>query len=606
MYEEKHSLDKFIWNEDAGVYVQPGHQHFSYSDGIEIENRILDILTKSKDNSLTSRSLASEITDWPTEYHFSQKRHSLLRHIRFQETDQILELGSGCGAITRQLGESDADVTALEGSLIRAKCSAMRCRDLPNVKVYCSDFSSVEFSKQFDIVTLIGVLEYSPLFFEDEDPFLSCLRLAKSALSPGGRLIVAIENQLGLKYFCGYFEEHVGLPFFGLEDLYTDQTPKTLGREALRESISMAGFKSIEFQYPFPGYKLPDFVFMENAFLRKDFAPGGIIRQLKPREYTKGFRPNIEESLLWPIIDDNGLIGQLANSFLIISRELEETSNTSNLANNEGLLAVGYTMDREPTYNTQTRFIEAYDKRIVVRKLPLRPELPLRNKSALVYIYQEENYVLGQPLAFEIMRKIRQDDFDGFLYLIRLWFDFVVTHGIRVLDCEDVGNSLMKPEFIDCIPQNMIISSNGVKYVDREWRFDDPYTLSTIVLRYLFSLDDHQRSFIEKYRKGNRNPVVIMCDELNIHLNESKMDEYFTVFDKINAAVFPWRFRVDSTKPSFKRIFFNDTEHNNDTFRLFARFKHIYSVLKRRLRRSFSYARKGIQILIFGEPTNGP
>jgi 16S rRNA A1518/A1519 N6-dimethyltransferase RsmA/KsgA/DIM1 with predicted DNA glycosylase/AP lyase activity len=60
-------------------------------------------------------SLRKKITDWPTEYHFSRQRHCLLRPLNIQAGEDVLELGCGCGAMTRYLGEIGAIVDSIEG-----------------------------------------------------------------------------------------------------------------------------------------------------------------------------------------------------------------------------------------------------------------------------------------------------------------------------------------------------------------------------------------------------------------------------------------------------------------------------------------------------------
>ena len=145
------TLNDFKKDDENNVFLPLVQQEkFSYSDG-EIENKIFIIIENANDLSLFSRELLGQIVDWPTEYHLSPLRHNLLRHINFKSSDKILELGCGCGAITRQLGETGADVFAVEGSLNRARIASSRCRDLPNVKVFSTDFSKISFENQFDM-----------------------------------------------------------------------------------------------------------------------------------------------------------------------------------------------------------------------------------------------------------------------------------------------------------------------------------------------------------------------------------------------------------------------------------------------------------------------
>ena len=58
---------------------------------------------------------------------------------------------------------------------------------------------------------LIGVLEYAELYVKPvagESAFVTMLKRARECLKPGGAILLAIENRLGLKYFGGCAEDH--------------------------------------------------------------------------------------------------------------------------------------------------------------------------------------------------------------------------------------------------------------------------------------------------------------------------------------------------------------------------------------------------------------
>ena len=197
-------LSDFKKNSKSRVYHPKKSFEFIYSDGEETEQGILETLRSCEDVSSFSSELSEKIKDWPTEYHFSPTRHNLLRHLTFRREMMILEIGCGCGAITRQLGESGAQVHSIEGSYLRASCAAERCRDLDNVKVFCSNFNDISLDQDYDVVLLIGVLEYANLYFGS---IMNCLDSTRRVLKKSGVLIIAIENQLGLKYFAGFAED---------------------------------------------------------------------------------------------------------------------------------------------------------------------------------------------------------------------------------------------------------------------------------------------------------------------------------------------------------------------------------------------------------------
>src|SRR5918993_1946296 len=140
---------------------------FNYSDGNETEDYLLKIIREANDLSLASHHWHQYIKDWPTKYHLSPQRADLLRPLQDSlKNKSVLEIGCGCGAVTRFLGESGALVTALEGSARRCEITAARCRDLSNVNVVCDSFETFRSHTTYDLINLIGVLEYSNLFIQ--------------------------------------------------------------------------------------------------------------------------------------------------------------------------------------------------------------------------------------------------------------------------------------------------------------------------------------------------------------------------------------------------------------------------------------------------------
>jgi hypothetical protein len=77
--------------------------------------------------------------------------------------------------------------------------------------------------------------------------------------------VIAIENKLGLKYFAGCAEDHIGIPFHGVQGLYETRAPRTFGRGELAEHVRDAGLPHAAFLYPLPDYKLPRIVLRRAA-----------------------------------------------------------------------------------------------------------------------------------------------------------------------------------------------------------------------------------------------------------------------------------------------------------------------------------------------------
>ena len=123
--------------------------------------------------------------------------------------------------ITGALCEKGRQVTVIDLSKKRCLINAYRHKDCDNLHFLVGNFQDIEpkLTEQYDLITLIGVFEYAQFSIQSEDPFVDYLKRIRTHLAPGGRLVIAIENRIGLKYWAGATEDHTGIYFEGLEDI---------------------------------------------------------------------------------------------------------------------------------------------------------------------------------------------------------------------------------------------------------------------------------------------------------------------------------------------------------------------------------------------------
>jgi putative transferase (TIGR04331 family) len=527
----KNQLSEFIRDTNR-VYINPGNKtKFNYSDGLDREDNVLKILRSVKDLSTFSEELHSSIHDWVTEYHFSRERHNLLRHIEFDPGWTILELGCGCGSMSRYFGESGATVTAIEGSYGRACSASERCRDLENVKIFCSNFQDVVLNEKYDLVTLIGVLEYSPLFFTSDDPIGECLTIAYNALKPEGVLIVAIENQLGLKYFSGYHEDHVDIPFYGIEDRYTKRTAVTYGKKELGKILNRVGFSAIDFQYPFPDYKIPKAVFSHKAFHNEAFRPAEIISQLKVRDYSGDITPPFDQALAIDVLCRNGMMEDLSNSFLVFA-SLKNELPARFLK--KDWLATYYTTDRVKAYNVQTGFL-AKNEQILVRKETICSGTATgAPNSILEHKLQVTQYADGKILENEYRRCVLSKDFERFSYLMSLQIKFIEHTAIQKVDHDNPALSEILPDFIDAIPSNLILRNDALFLIDKEWSVTKRVSVGALLMRTVDAIRDLPCSAPEISREN----LLIALDQAGYKIDAGILNEYNILTQEIVAQVY--------------------------------------------------------------------
>src|ERR1022692_4168771 len=479
----------YFWDDQFHLYRTKNPGEFSYSDGVEVEERLLSTVANAKDRSTFSQELAESICDWPGEYHFSRFRHCLVRPLELHAGDRVLELGCGCGAITRSLGEIGAKVVAVEGSLPRARVAAERCRELSNVRVVVDDILRFETDERFDCILLIGVLEYAALFSGREKPFEHYLQAVTRFLAPGGRVVIAIENKVGLKYFNGCGEDHVGIPFFGVQDLYGTRTARTFGRRELIALLSATGLSQVRFYYPFPDYKLPSVVLSENALTDPGFDAIDLLARCHARDYTGSPYRGFDEALSFSVLHTNGLLADLSNSFLIVATPDNEPPARATE------LAFAWSVNRAPEFCTQTTFVRD-GSGIQVLKEPLassaRGSHTVDESLTITHHVSGSVYRPGRQLLWNLLRaRAGGGDVESIVQALRPWMEFLLQHA-RVSPAQVAAASEEEPklssyvlagEFLDCTPFNLLNIDGELVPIDDEWQSKNDISLGWVVTR---------------------------------------------------------------------------------------------------------------------------
>ena len=281
-----------------------------YSDG-SIEEKLLSIVRDSDPSDFLK--IIAEENSWPVLYHLSHLRGNILCQAPLNKEKKVLEIGSGCGAITGTLADMAGQVDCVELTKSRSLINACRNREKENIRIFVGDFEDMEpfLDRDYDVVTLIGVFAQACCFLHTRDPFRDFLRTAMSHIRPGGKLYIAIENRLGLKYFAGCREEHSGKMFEGIEGYAPDAHVHTFSRGEWVKLLEECGYRNYTFYYPYPDYRFPFQIFSDMRLPRA----GELNRNLNNLDQTRLLL--FDEEKVWQSILDEGLFPQFSNSFLI-------------------------------------------------------------------------------------------------------------------------------------------------------------------------------------------------------------------------------------------------------------------------------------------------
>ncbi|RMN51758.1 Glycosyl transferase, group 2 protein [Pseudomonas syringae pv. apii] len=523
-------LDRYGYNLDTGtgVWVRSDYQGIAYSDGDNSENELAKIVREAQDVSVLSSELPQYCTDWPKLYHLTSSRGNIFRPFEnLLEGKSVLEIGAGCGAISRYLGEVGANVLSLEGSPRRAAIAASRTRDLDNVTVLAERFDDFKVDQQFDVVTLIGVLEYASMFSTDADPAFGMLSRVRKLLKPDGHLFIAIENQLGLKYFAGAPEDHVGVAMYGIEGRYVDRQPKTFGRKELQALVARAGFMASDFLSPYPDYKIPNSIITENGFKSEDFDAAALACQntRKDPQLPASTTFNLERA--WPVVIDNHLGMELANSFLVVASCKPEHVVPADI------LAYHYSTGRNAEYCKASIFVETPEGIEVHYHRLSDIAVPESLGDAHKFILPKAHgYAKGSLLSLEFYKAATTQDWnvDTFTPFLSLYVDSLKQllagegHALAL----DHVDARLPGHYIDAVAQNIIIDSEGrPNLIDIEWEMVEGVELGHLLMRGLLLLIASAVPFHPTATMISRRDFIIqLMASVGLSVNDQELNRF--------------------------------------------------------------------------------
>lgn len=285
-----------------------------YSDG-KIEDKLLEVVKKYPQEEY-SEIIAKE-KSWPFLYHLSFTRGNIIEWLPELEDANVLEIGSGCGAVTPFIARHAKKVTCVELSKKRSLINAYRNKESDNINIKVGNFEDVEkhLTEKYDMITLIGVLEYAQSYISGSTPYESFLCMLKKHLTQNGKIIIAIENRLGMKYLAGCKEDHLSSYFTGIEG-YSNSAVKTFSKKGLENLLNGCGL-SYKFYYPYPDYKFPVSIYSD-----EHLPQAGELKR-NNNHYDNDRIVAFDEFSAFNSVIKDGLFPEFSNSFLVVA-EMEE------------------------------------------------------------------------------------------------------------------------------------------------------------------------------------------------------------------------------------------------------------------------------------------
>ncbi len=470
-----------------------------YTDG-DIENKMLEIAKEH----LSFKELSKRDLEFPVVYHFSEIRENILNWYPFEADSTVLEIGAGCGAITGMLCEKAGKVVSVELSKRRADINYERNKDKDNLTIMVGNLNDMVFQEAFDYIVVNGVLEYAISFTQGDTPYETFLKNMSSYLKKDGKILIAIENRLGLKYFAGAPEDHTDLHFFGIEEYPHNQTIRTFSKVELSELLKRSGFSYYKYYYPYPDYKFPTEIFTDESLYNNMYGKAYA-------DYTENNVKLFDETVAVKGLIKEQILDRFVNSFLVVASRQE-------MSENKNIIYVKLNQDRKREFRLLTQIVEEQDQCLVEKK-PMNPDAkPFAEKyiqkGALRISDGYENLpceVQGDSVRYPFLKGITLHDRivawvnEGNIGKIKsaLLDFYAVCFAERKKEknyqnqefCEIFGfypgkahYECISPANIDLICANVFLEGDKNYIIDYEWVFDFPVPVQFIMWRLLHEL----------------------------------------------------------------------------------------------------------------------
>lgn len=486
-----------------------------------------------------------------------------------------------------------------EGSireLLQEKCKTVICI---NVAASLEAAFINQNKKAFDYIVAIGAAERLP------DP-VKAFSLWRDLLKSSGRLILGMDNRLGLRYFCGDRDPFTNRNFDGIENyrrVSKEDRKKLQGRNYSKEEIckilDSSGWRNRKFYSVLPNLDLPQLIYSE------DYLP---VEALDIRYFPMYNHPDsvfLEEEFLYKDIINNGMFHTMANSFLI---ELSIDNSYENVKH----VTVSMDRGREKAMATIIRDSKIVEKRALyedgryrLKELKSNEE-DLRAHGIMVLEGKHEDYSYSMPyvdseVSVTYFRRLAKENIDKFKAEVVRFRELILQSSEHIETGKEqsgFGVTLRKG-YVDLVPLNCFYINGAFVFYDQEF-YEENYPANVIILRsieLIYAGDPEMEAllprqyFYEKFgMMDNMDMWNRMAWEFTENLrNQRELRSFHERHQRNLATIHTNRQRINYSAPEYQRLFvdiFKNADKKkiilfgsgNFTKRFLAQFKSQYEV----------------------------
>lgn len=400
-----------------------------------------------------------------TEAMIRQIKKGLLRWYDFKTSGHALYIGKTEDALAEELIE---------------RLSVVICADVDQT---IQDDWQQEYAGYFDYIVSVTDLE------KQEGPERILIRW-KNLLKPDGRMLLGMNNRLGLRYFCGDRESYTGRSFDGIENYrraYVKNEDTFQGRmydrAALIGMLRDSGWQSVQFFSVLTDLENPTHIYAGDFLPNEDLA-----NRIFPT-YNYPDSVFLEEEALYDGLIGNGMFHQMANAYLIecsmdgMLSDVSHVTSSMDRGKDDALLTIIHKsgiVEKRAAFAEGTRRLcqlvehgedlKAHGLRVVDAKI-------VNGVYRMPYMEAESGQLY--------LKRLLQSDKESFLQVLDHFCSLILQSSeIVKADCGDGEGAVLRRGYLDLVPLNSFVADGEFVFYDQEFCVGN-YPANAIIQRMI-------------------------------------------------------------------------------------------------------------------------